>query len=1303
GTAAQDQQPGHAQLPAAETTRPERRTAAGAAAGSDVSALVNKLAGRPAAERRRVLLGAVRGQVANVLGYDGPQDVEAQRTFTDTGFTSLTAVELRNQLSAELGVTLPATLVFDHPTPAVLAAHLDEELFGAATRSEAGAGSVALDTDPVVIVGMSCRFPGGVSDPEELWELVAAGGDGVSPFPADRGWDLNALYDPDPDNPGTCYTREGGFLHDASRFDPAFFGISPREATSMDPQQRLLLETSWEALERVGMDPRAARGSRTGVFAGVTYQDYTTLLAAAEESYEGYVGTGNSPSVLSGRISYTLGLEGPALTVDTACSSSLVALHLAVQALRQGECDLALAGGVTVMSTPGSLIEFSRQRALAENGRCKPYSADADGASWAEGVGMLAVERLSDARRNGHRVLAVVKGSAVNQDGSSNGLTAPNGPSQQRVIRQALASARLGTTDVDVVEGHGTGTTLGDPIEAQALLATYGAGRDAEAPLWLGSLKSNIGHSQAAAGVGGIIKMVQALRHGLLPQTLYAEEPSPHVDWSAGEVRLLTEARDWPAESGRPRRAGVSSFGMSGTNAHVILEQPPVESAAPASAAPASAAPAEEAAEAAERPVDVRDRAGLPVVPVALAGRTEGALREQADRLLTRVGGRTAPQLTDLGYSLATSRPAFEHRAVLPARDHATLLAQLREVAEGELVAGAGAVTGLARAGEGPVLVFPGQGAQWVGMGRELLDTAPAFAARIAECEEALRPYVDWSLTEVLRGGTDPTDADDRAGSDALADPVAAGLLDRVDVVQPALWAVMVSLAALWEAYGVRPAAVLGHSQGEIAAACVAGALTLEDGARVVALRSQAITGIAGSGGMMSVPLPVARVEEWLAEYAGELSVAAVNGPSSVVVSGSAAELAHLHERLVDTDVRARMVSVDYGSHSAQVEAIRQRVLTALEPVRPGEPELPFPSTVTGGWLSADSSLDADYWYTSLRETVRFQDAMRLLLAAGHRHFIEVSPHPVLAVGMRECAEERDLETAVLGSLRREEGGLERFLRSLAEAHTQGVEVDWHAVFAGSGARRVDLPTYAFQRDRYWPVLTAQPAEPTATAPASAAEARFWETVEREDLEELAGSLQLPVDTPLREVLPALSSWRRSSQERSTVDNWRYTVSWSPWTESGPTRRLTGRWLLVLPQDTSELTEAARGALETHGAEVRVVRVAADDGPDQLVRRLREVVRPGAGKSEGTGVSASGETTVGHGSAASATGDAAPGELTGVLSLLALDERPHPEHPAVPVGLAGTLALVQALGELAVSAPLWCGTSGAVAIGRSER
>ncbi|MFD9560221.1 type I polyketide synthase, partial [Streptomyces sp. NPDC059990] len=616
--------------------------------------------------------------------------------------------------------------------------------------------------EPIAIVAMSCRYPGGVRTPEDLWQLVADGRDAISGFPADRGWDVETLYDADPDSAGSSYVSEGGFLYDAARFDPAPFGISPREAMAMDPQQRLLLETSWEAFERAGIDPTSMRGSRTAVFAGVMYHDYTARLDSVPEGVEGFLGTGSSGSIASGRVSYTFGLEGPAVTVDTACSSSLVTLHLAVQALRAGECTMALAGGVTVMATPATFTEFSRQRGLASDGRCKPFAAAADGTGWGEGVGMLLVERLSDAQRNGHPVLAVIRGSAINQDGASNGLTAPNGPSQQRVIHQALTNARLAAADVDVVEAHGTGTTLGDPIEAQALLATYGQDRPADRPLLLGSIKSNIGHTQAAAGVASIIKMVEAMRHGIVPKTLHLDEPTPHVDWNAGAVSLIGETIAWP-RTDAPRRAGVSSFGFSGTNAHVIVEQAPVSGV--------------EVEAVAEGPVSV-----LPVVPWVLSGRSAAALRAQADRLAGWLPGVPGVDPVDVGWSLVSSRAGLEHRAVVLG----DLVAGVGAVASGAMAAGV--VTGSVVGGK-TAFVFPGQGSQWVGMAAGLLDSSAVFAARVDECAKALEPFTDWSLTDVLRGVED------------------APSLDRVDVVQPALFAVMVSLAEVWRAAGVRPGA----------------------------------------------------------------------------------------------------------------------------------------------------------------------------------------------------------------------------------------------------------------------------------------------------------------------------------------------------------------------------------------------------------------------------------------------------------------------------------------------------------------
>ncbi|MFF6783043.1 SDR family NAD(P)-dependent oxidoreductase [Streptomyces sp. NPDC012510] len=886
--------------------------------------------------------------------------------------------------------------------------------------------------EPIAVTGMACRFPGGVATPDDLWRMVADGVDAIGPFPRDRGWPLEDLYEA-AGGASSSVTLEGGFLDDPAGFDAEFFGISPREALTMDPQQRLLLEVSWEAVERAGIDPHSLRGSRTGVFLGGGTEDFAGLIARSRDAEETSSLTGTTSSVMSGRVAYTLGLEGPALTVDTACSSSLVTLHLAVQALRTGECDLALAGGVAVMSTPGIFPEFARQGGLASDGRCKAFADSADGTGWGEGVGVLMVERLSDARRHGRPVLAVIRGSAVNQDGASNGLTAPNGPSQQRVIRDALVNAGLSPTDVDAVEAHGTGTQLGDPIEAQALLATYGQGRPQDRPLWVGSVKSNIGHTVAAAGVGGVIKTVMALRHGVLPRTLHVAKPTRQVDWSAGAVEVLTEARQWP-ETGRPRRAGVSSFGISGTNAHIVLEQ-------------GDGTPGTTVGTSVDTTADGSQSTGP--VPWLLSARGETALRSQAAKLLIGLENHPDVRPQDVGFSSAVSRAALEHRAVVVGSDREELLRGVAAVAAGR--SDAGVVRGRAGGGPGPVFVFPGQGSQWAGMAVELLESSPVFAARMAECEEALSSFVDWSLAEVLCGG---------------------GELVQVDVVQPVLWAVMVSLAEVWRSYGVEPAAVVGHSQGEIAAAVVAGALSLEDGARVVALRSKAILALSGRGGMASVRLPVDEVRTLSPLVDGRVEVAAVNGPSSVVVAGTPDGLDQVVAEAEARGARARRIAVDYASHSAQVEEIRDELAGLLRPVEPAASRVAFHSCVTGGPVDT-AGLDGAYWFRNLRQPVLFEQVTRALLEQGHGLFVEVSPHAVLTGAVRETAEEVGREVAVTGTLRRGEGGRERLLLSLGEAYVHGAPVDWQACFAGTGARRVDLPTYAFQHRRYWTEMPA--------------------------------------------------------------------------------------------------------------------------------------------------------------------------------------------------------------------------------------
>ncbi|MEU5698691.1 SDR family NAD(P)-dependent oxidoreductase [Streptomyces aurantiacus] len=884
--------------------------------------------------------------------------------------------------------------------------------------------------EPVALVGMACRLPGGVASPEELWDLVAAGKDAIEDFPTDRGWDLEALYHPDPAHYGTSYVRHGGFVDNAASFDAEFFGISPREALAMDPQQRLMLETSWELFERAGLDPVALRGSRTGVYAGVSSEDYMSGLPYIPEGFEGHATTGSLTSVVSGRVAYTYGLEGPAVTVDTACSASLVAIHLACQALRQRECDLALAGGVLVLSSPLMFTEFCRQRGLAPDGRCKPFAAAADGTGFSEGIGLILLERLSDARRNGHNVLAVIRGSAVNQDGASNGLTAPSDAAQEQVIRAALDNARLTAAEVDAVEAHGTGTRLGDPIEAQALLATYGAPRDR--PLLVGSLKSNIGHTHATAGVAGVIKTVMAIRNGLLPATLHVEELSPHVDWDAGAVEVVTEPTPWP-DTGRPRRAGVSSFGVSGTNAHLILEEAPAEDSVEG---PRSA---------------VGGSVGGSVVPWVVSGRTGEALREQARRLGGFVAGDAEALPVDVGWSLAMSRSVFEHRAVVVGRDREALAAGLGVLAGGGV--SADVVSGVAGdIGPGPVLVFPGQGSQWVGMGAQLLDESPVFAARIAECEQALSPHVDWSLTEVLRGD----------GAE----------LSRVEVVQPVLWAVMVSLAAVWADRGVTPAAVIGHSQGEMAAACVAGALSLEDAARIVAVRGDALRRLQGHGDMASLGTGAEQTTGLIGDRPG-VSIAAVNGPASTVISGPPEHVAAVVAEAETQGLRARLIDVGYASHNPQIDQLTDELTERLSDIRPTTTDVAFYSTVSAERLADTTALDTGYWVTNLRQRVRFADTVEALLADGYRLFIEASPHPVLALAMEETIEQADMPATVVPTLRRDHGDTVQLTHAAAQAFVAGAPIDWRRWFPTEPTpRTVDLPTYAFQRQRYWLVDT---------------------------------------------------------------------------------------------------------------------------------------------------------------------------------------------------------------------------------------
>ncbi|MGO4649463.1 SDR family NAD(P)-dependent oxidoreductase, partial [Nocardia sp. 2YAB30] len=987
-----------------------------------------------------IVLDFVRGQVAEVLGHAAGEFIDVEKPFSEMGFDSLSAVEFRNRLAGSTGLRLPASLVFDHPTTRAVAAFIRSRIEDTPGAKQPKKPTRRVRGDePIAIVGMACRYPGGVESPDDLWDLVSSGTDVISEFPSDRGWPLESLYHPDPDHPGTSYTREGGFLHNAADFDAGFFGIGPREAAAMDPQQRLLLEVSWEALEHAGIDPTSLRGSDAGVYMGRMYQDYEDVVRKAGPEVEGYIGTGVTGSAVSGRLSYAFGLEGPAISVDTACSSSLVALHMACQALRQGESSLALVGGVTVMSTPLIFVDFSRQRGLAPDGRCKSFSAAADGTAWSEGAGVLVVERLSDAQRLGHNVLAVVRGTAVNQDGASNGLAAPNGPAQERVIAAALADAGLAPADVDAVEAHGTGTTLGDPIEAQALLAAYG--QDRAEPLRVGALKSNTGHTQAAAGVGGVIKMVQAMRHEMLPKIVHFDAPSPHVDWSAGSIRLLVEPEPWPTGR-RVRRAGVSSFGISGTNAHAILEEAPTP---PSPVAPGSAGAA----------VDI----DVAAVPLVVSAKSAQGLRGQASRLRAWLVERPDADVWAVARSLLDSRALLDRRGVVLGRDRGELLAGLAALASGASTAGV--VDGIAGAGK-TAFLFTGQGAQRAGMGADLYRAFPVFAAALDEICAAFDSLLGRPLQEVMFADA-VFDGRLQAGSE--------GLVDRTEFTQPALFAFEVALFRLLEWFGLTPDVVAGHSIGELAAAYVAGVWSLEDACALVAARGRLMGALPEGGAMLAAAVSEDRAHAMVADFGGRLSVAAVNGPEAVVLSGDVDAVEEVQRQLTVAVVKTNRLRVSHAFHSARMEPMLDEFRAVAVGLTYREPLLPIVSNVTGE--VADGALtDPEYWVRQVRASVRFAPGVRALVAAGVRRFLEVGPDAVLAAMTSQClALEPEIETRVVvaATARRGADEVVQFTTFLATAHVAGLTVDWSRMYAGRSPHRISLPTYAFQRQRYWP------------------------------------------------------------------------------------------------------------------------------------------------------------------------------------------------------------------------------------------
>ncbi len=1344
----------------------------------------------PPQERSRLLAKLVRAEVARVLGYASAEAIDANQTFQDLGFDSLMAVEMRNRLDEATGLRLPATLAFDYPNPAVLADYLLNEIEGRRTETVVPAATRATFEEPIAIVGMSCRYPGGASSPERLWQLVLAGADAISPFPTDRDWDIDRIYDPDSRRPGTSYVREAGFVHDAGEFDAPFFGISPREATSMDPQQRLVLEGAWEALEDVGVPPSSLRGSNTGVFMGASSVGYGDSAARKPAESDGFLATGNLGSILSGRISYALGLEGPAVTVDTACSSSLVALHLACASLRSGECDIALAGGVTVLATPLPFIEFSRQGGLAKDGRCKSFADSADGTNWGEGMGVLAVERLSDATRLGHDVLAVVRGIGVNQDGASNGLTAPNGPSQQRLIRQTLANAGLAADDVDVVEAHGTGTTLGDPIEAQALLKTYGQRGEGAPPLWLGSLKSNIGHTQAASGAAGVIKMVMAMRNGLLPKTLHVDAPSSNVDWSTGSISLLTDAAPW-LRADVPRRAAVSSFGMSGTNAHVILEEAPP----PASAEIASSPSGETmGAEAPDAPAVGPEVTGGDV-PWIVSGRGADALRAQAGRLHSHMSGVDELCAEDVALSLAVSRSAFDSRAVvIGGRDE--LLGGLHALREGSVAPSV--VEAHARAdGESLAFLFTGQGAQRVGMGRELYEAFPVFRDALDEVCRLLDGPLECSLREVMFAGADGSRSAEHApvglgerGGQLNGSGSTEAVLDRTMFTQAALFALEVALFRLLRHWGLRPDYLIGHSIGELSAACAAEVLSIEDACTLVAARGRMMGALPGGGAMLAVQATEEEAREELEAFGQRVWLAAVNGPSSVVLSGDEDAVGELRALWAQRDRKTSRLQVSHAFHSHHMEGMLEQFAVVAGGLSFAAPRIPVVSNLTGRPVSSEMC-SPEYWVRHVRETVRFADGVRWLGEQGVRSFVELGPDGVLGAMAHECLDElEDREdeggngggVGILAppTLRSGEPEVRSLLATLAELWVHGTEVDWATMLAHKDARRVRLPSYAFQRRRYWldaangAVSMRDPSKARASgnghAKLEASEAGFWDAVERDDLEGLLGALELEGEeergSSAGELLPALSAWRRRSRRQATLDDWRYRVEWRPLGEA-PDSTLAGVWLVVAPGESApdERLDALAGALERRGATVKLVSVAeADVSREALAGQLRDVL--GAGSAAGArlddsdGVSAltgDGDSVEGPALAADGvsalTGDGdrvegpalaadgvsalnddgdgiegpalaadgvsalngdgdgiegpasapAPAAVEGVISLLGLREESHPMPPDASGGLAGSLALLQALEDASVQGPLWMLTQGAVSVGGSDR